>query len=58
MASNILYTSGMSLFSGFINGLKKSFSGKRYSRKLSKCMICGEPCFSDWICLNCEVDLY
>jgi len=57
MASCVLSIE-MSLFSGFIQGLRKSFSGKRYSRKLSKCMICGEPCFSDWICLNCEVDLY
>jgi len=46
------------MLKGFINGLKKSFSGKRYTRKLNKCMICGNPCFSQWICLDCEVDLY
>jgi len=46
------------MIKGFIDGLKKSFSGVRYSRKLRKCMICGNPCFSEWICLDCEVDYY
>lgn len=47
----------MSIFSGFIDGLKKSFSGKTYTRKLYTCIICREDSFfGTTICLKCEVD--
>ena len=45
----------MGLFSGFINGLKKSFSGKDHLRNINTCEKCGKPSFSDK-CLRCEVD--
>jgi hypothetical protein len=43
------------MFKGFIDGLKKSFSGKDYTRKLNKCEKCGKPAFFS-TCLKCEVD--
>lgn len=43
------------LFSGFIEGLKKSFSGKTYTRKLNICKECGKDSFFG-TCLKCEVD--
>ena len=39
----------------FINGLKKSFSGKDYLREINQCAKCGRPSFFD-SCLKCEVD--
>jgi len=45
----------MKLFDGFINGLKKSFSGKDYLREINTCRRCGKPCFFD-SCLKCETD--
>lgn len=41
-------------FTNFINGLKKSFSGKDYLRDLHQCDICAKPSFSAW-CQWCEV---
>ena len=39
----------------FINGLKKSFSGKDYLRESKQCPKCGKPsCFDS--CLKCEGD--
>ncbi len=43
------------LLEGFINGLKKSFSGEDYLREINTCRRCGKPCFFD-SCLTCEVD--
>ena len=43
------------MIKGFINGLRKSFSGKRYTRKLNTCNRCGKPSFFN-SCLKCEVD--
>ena len=40
---------------GFIEGLKKSFSGKNYLREINTCRRCDKPCFFD-SCLKCEVD--
>lgn len=45
----------MTLFSNFIKGLKKSFSGKDYLRELDRCIKCGKPSFFT-TCLKCEVD--
>jgi len=45
----------MSLITNFINGLKKSFSGNQYTRKLNKCAICGKDSFFN-TCLSCEMD--
>ena len=45
----------MKLLEGFINGLKKSFSGEDYLREINTCRRCGKPCFFD-SCLTCEVD--
>lgn len=45
----------MSLITGFIEGLRKSFSGKRYTRNLNHCKLCGLPCFFA-TCLKCEMD--
>jgi len=39
----------------FINGLKKSFDGNDYLRKLNKCINCGKSSFFN-SCLKCEVD--
>ena len=43
------------MFEGFIDGLKKSFSGKDHLRKINKCVKCGDPSYSD-LCLKCEVE--
>jgi len=43
------------IFTNFINGLKKSFSGKYYLRELNKCKSCGKPSFFS-TCLKCETD--
>jgi len=40
---------------GFINGLKKSFSGKDYLRNINQCDKCGKPSFFK-SCLKCETD--
>jgi hypothetical protein len=40
---------------GFINGLKKSFSGKDYLREINQCDKCGKPSFFG-SCLKCETD--
>ena len=39
----------------FINGLKKSFSGKDYLREINQCDKCGKPSFFN-SCLKCETD--
>jgi len=46
------------MIKGFIDGLKKSFSGKTYTRKLKPCMVCGEPSFTDWLCSRCYLDKF
>jgi hypothetical protein len=43
------------LLSGFIKGLKKSFSGRDYLRDINQCDKCGSPSFFD-SCLKCETD--
>jgi len=43
------------LFDGFISGLKKSFSGKIFTRELNDCRFCGKPSYFD-TCLKCEID--
>ena len=43
------------LLRNFINGLKKSFDGKDYLRKLNTCDTCGKSSFM-YRCLKCEVD--
>jgi|TARA_R110002096_G_scaffold233280_6_gene423351 hypothetical protein len=43
------------MFKGFIDGLKKSFSGKDHLRNINKCSNCGDPSYSD-LCLKCEVE--
>lgn len=45
----------MTIFTNFIDGLKKSFSGKQYLRDLNKCERCGKPSFFKW-CLYCETE--
>ena len=45
----------MKLLEGFINGLKKSFSGKDYLRDINQCDKCGKPSFFDK-CLLCETE--
>jgi hypothetical protein len=45
----------MSIFSNFIKGLKKSFSGKDYLREINQCDKCGNPSFFG-TCLKCETD--
>ena len=45
----------MSIFTNFINGLKKSFSGKDYLRDINRCKICYKPSFFS-TCLKCETD--
>ncbi len=45
----------MGLFDGFINGLRKSFSGEDYLRDVNRCKTCGKPSFFS-NCLKCEVD--
>ena len=39
----------------FINGLRKSFSGKDYLRDINQCDKCGRPSFFG-TCLKCETD--
>lgn len=39
----------------FINGLRKSFSGKDYLREINQCDKCGKPSFFS-SCLKCETD--
>lgn len=39
----------------FINGLRKSFSGKDYLRDINQCDKCGKPSFFG-TCLKCETD--
>ena len=43
------------LLSGFIKGLKKSFSGRDYLRDINQCIKCGKPSFFS-SCLKCETD--
>ena len=43
----------MSIFTNFINGLRKSFSGKQYTRDLNVCVTCGEPAFTN-MCGYCR----
>ena len=43
------------LIRNFINGLKKSFSGKDFLREINQCDKCGNPSFFD-SCLKCETD--
>ena len=45
----------MKLLDGFINGLKKSFSGRDYLRNINQCDSCGKPSFFS-NCLKCETD--
>ena len=45
----------ISIISNFIIGLKKSFDGKDYLRKLNVCDTCGKSSFM-YRCLKCEVD--
>ena len=45
----------LSIITGFINGLKKSFSGKDYLRNINQCDKCGKPSFFK-SCLKCETD--
>ena len=45
----------MSIFTNFINGLRKSFSGKDYLRDVDICVVCNRPSFST-TCLQCETD--
>ncbi len=45
----------ISIISNFIKGLKKSFDGKDYLRKLNTCDTCGKSSFM-YRCLKCEVD--
>ena len=42
------------ILSGFINGLKKSFSGKTYTRELHRCPICNGLSFINGKCLFCQ----
>ena len=39
----------------FINGLRKSFSGKDYLRDINQCTKCGKPSFFAK-CLLCETE--
>ncbi len=43
------------LLSGFIKGLKKSFSGRDFLRDINQCEKCGKPSFFS-SCLKCETD--
>lgn len=45
----------MSILTNFINGLRKSFSGKDYLREINQCEKCGKPSFFG-SCLKCETD--
>lgn len=45
----------LGLLTNFINGLKKSFSGKDYLREINQCDKCGKPSFFG-SCLKCETD--
>tara|TARA_R110002126_G_scaffold130753_3_gene274294 strand:- start:618 stop:854 length:237 start_codon:yes stop_codon:yes gene_type:complete len=44
----------MSIIHNFINGLKKSFSGKQYTREIFTCKACGSPVYVDSICSYCR----
>jgi len=43
------------MFDKFIKGIKKSFDGKTYIRKLYKCNLCGKDSYMH-TCLQCEID--
>lgn len=43
----------MSIFTNFINGLKKSFDGKDHLRDINQCEACGRPSFMP-TCLYCS----
>ena len=43
------------LLSGFLTGLKKSFSGRDFLRNINQCVKCGKPSFFS-SCLKCEID--
>ena len=43
----------MGIFSNFINGLYKSFSGKDYLREIYQCEKCAKPSFTN-MCQFCE----
>tara|TARA_R110002051_G_scaffold2342_2_gene12320 strand:- start:14 stop:187 length:174 start_codon:yes stop_codon:yes gene_type:complete len=43
------------MFKGFIDGLKKSFSGKDHLRNINKCKVCNKPAFTN-ICLYCKTE--
>ena len=43
------------LLSGFLTGLKKSFSGRDFLRNVNQCVNCGKPSFFS-TCLKCETD--
>ena len=44
----------MSFLTGFINGLKKSFNGKTYTRDLEMCNVCSKPAYFMDRCLYCS----
>ena len=46
----------MNIFTNFVKGLKKSFSGKDYLRNISQCSECGKPSFCV-MCQYCETKL-
>ena len=50
-----LWARRMSIFTNFINGLKKSFDGKDHLRQINNCKSCGKPSFFS-TCLKCEMD--
>ena len=41
------------LIMNFLRGIKKSFDGKDYLRKINQCNTCGKPSFFS-SCLSCE----
>lgn len=43
----------MGIFSNFINGLYKSFSGEDYLREIYQCEKCAKPSFTN-MCQFCE----
>jgi len=45
----------LNFFTNFIEGLKKSFSGKDYLREINQCHTCGKPSFFGNY-LKCEID--
>ena len=46
----------MSIFTNFLDGLKKSFDGKDYLRNIPQCSKCGKPSFCV-MCQYCETEL-